>query len=259
MCVHPVTHSPYTTGHEEDALREEYAKEFRQSPAMLSWHDQERPAKRTKTSAIAAGNRVRSGESSRGDEAYFDVDHYTVSLWYHHKIRHTLYDLAHQFTNVIKHIFNWMKNTTSKNKLKFNPAVRVFETTYMDRFPDLCVDDDPPVKGLKYPKAPWVAQNAAQIDTLSSLCKCPSGWSVYRKMFEHLGFAKSSETLLFAGDVGAYTLRHVQMDPYYRGLFIEVFRLIERCGRAVCTLQYRMGGHISRMHVYISYDVLMFV
>jgi hypothetical protein len=224
--------SPNTTGDEEDALRQEYAVEFERSPAMLSWHDLGRPAKRTKTSAIASGNRVLSGESARSDEAYFDVDHYTLSLWYHHKIRHTLYDLAHQFTNIIKHIFNWMRNTTTTNKLKFNPVVRAFETMQMGRFKDLRTD---------------------QVDALASLCKSVAGWATYRKMFAHLGFAKSSETLLFAGDVGAYTLRHVDIDPRYRSLFIEVLRLIERCGHAGCTLQYRMGVHVNRMHVYISY------
>ena len=64
VCIHPVIHSPNTTGHEEDAPREEYAKDFRQSPTMLSWHNQDRPAKRTKTLAITAGNRVPSVESS---------------------------------------------------------------------------------------------------------------------------------------------------------------------------------------------------
>jgi hypothetical protein len=257
VCIQPPVHSPTTTGDEEDALREQYACEFRESPLMSSWHDLERPPKRTKTSAIAAANRVLSGESARGDEAYFDVDEYTLSLWYHHKINHTLYDLAHQFTNVIKHIFNWMKNTTSDKKLKFTTAVRAFETKYMGRFPDLRENSESNnPQGLKYPKPPWVARNQAEIDSLPSLCKCPSKWSAYRKMFAHLGFAKSSETLLFAGDVGAYTLRHVDMDPVYRDLFIEVLRLIERCGHVVCTLQYRTGVHISRMTCRYSYSIL---
>lgn len=39
---------------------------------------------------------------------------------------------------------------------------------------------------------------------------------------------KTSETLLLAGDVGAYLLRFSGIEPVYRDLFIENLRLIER-------------------------------
>ena len=39
---------------------------------------------------------------------------------------------------------------------------------------------------------------------------------------------KTSETLMLAGDVGAYVLRHAGIASEYRDLFIEVLRVIER-------------------------------
>jgi len=214
-------------GPEEDALRKRYAEEFANSETMAAWAEMQPPRKRTKKSAIDSGNRVLTKQAKRIDEAYFDVDIYTVSLWYHDKINHTLYDLAHQFTNMIKHTFNWMKNTTTKNAQKFSPVVRRFETKNMSRFPEL----KPIILNngkQRYPKAPWVAQNTTAVDQLASLCQVPTGWADLRMMFKDLGFAKSSETLLFAGDVGGYTLRHVEMDDDYRSMFIALYRMIEK-------------------------------
>jgi hypothetical protein len=233
-------------GTEEDRLRQRYAREFSESPTLLAWADLPRPPKRTKRSAIESGNRVLTQQSTRHNEAYTDIDCYTQSLWYHNKILHTLYDLAHQFTNIIKHTFNWMKNTTTKNSVKFTPAVRGFETMTMSRFPGLkAISVRVPGSNkpkFQYPKPPWVATNAKEVDRLPSLCRVPLGWAAYRSMFKDLGFAKSSETLLFAGDVGGYTLRHVEMDADYRAMFLELFRIVE-------TYVTRIYTHI---HLYLA-------
>ena len=74
-----------------------------------------------------SGNRVANGETAEKDEAFKDVDVYTMMLCYHDKIRHTYYDLAHQFANVIKHMLNYMKNKTTSNSVLFNPAKREHE------------------------------------------------------------------------------------------------------------------------------------
>ena len=66
------------------------------------------PRKRTKTDAVAAGNRVITGRSAEKEEAYKDVDIYTISLWYHDKVKHTLYDLGHQLPNVMKQMFSYV-------------------------------------------------------------------------------------------------------------------------------------------------------
>jgi hypothetical protein len=100
----------------EANLRAQYATEFAENETMCDWADENRPRKRTKQEAIASGNRVLTGASNKKDEAYHDVDVHTQSLWYHNKIKHTLYDLAHQLANVIKHIFGTIhdKDTSSK-------------------------------------------------------------------------------------------------------------------------------------------------
>ena len=49
-----------------------------------------------------------------------------------------------------------------------------------------------------------------------------------RSVFEDLGFMKTAETLLLAGDAGAYILSLLDIREDYRSLFIEMLRLIER-------------------------------
>ena len=107
-----------------------------------------------------AGNRVLTGESVERDEPYRDVDIYTTTLWYHDKIAHTMYDLAHQFGNVIKHMLTYIRNTNKKGTVKFSTDVRAYETETLKRFPSLCVDMRPKTErgtGAEYPQAPWVA------------------------------------------------------------------------------------------------------
>ena len=232
----------HLTGPEADSLRKRYAEEFAESPTLVAWAALQPPAKRTKQSAIDSGNRVLTGQATKPNEAYWDVDIFTQLLWYHNKIDHTLYDLAHQFTNMIKHTFGWMKNITSNSTVKFTPVVRTFETKIMGRFPEL-----KPIElkngQKKNPKAPWVAKNAAEVDQLARLCKVPSGWADLRMMFKDLGFAKSPETLLFAGHVGGYTLRHVDMDDDYRSMFIELYRMIEKYARALNMIHTNTHSH----------------
>ncbi len=50
--------------------------------------------RRTKKEAIDACNCVLTGASVEKNEPYKDVDIYTTTLWYHDKIKHTMYDLA---------------------------------------------------------------------------------------------------------------------------------------------------------------------
>lgn len=221
-------------GEEEDALRHMYKTEFEANEQMVAWvtgdaNHRARPRKRTKTQAIADGNAVLNRDASRADSAFYDVDLHTQMLWYHNKILHSLYDLAHEFANIIKQSFNFMKNTNKKGKVKFSATQRELEVQRMRRFPDLALVVDE--KGVtKTPVPPWVVSKSGQeaVDGLPAVCKTPIGWPAYRKMFQDLGFAKTSETTLFAGDVGAYTLRHADLAPDIRDLFIEMYRIIER-------------------------------
>ena len=82
----------------------------------------------------------------------------------------------------------------------------------------------------KYPKAPWVASKEVQnaVDGMVPLLKLPSCYPGLRSLFQDLGFMKSTETLLLAGDAGAYIMGLLDIRDDYRALFIEVLRLIER-------------------------------
>ena len=148
-----------------------------------------------------------------------------------------MYDNAHEFTNVIKQTFNFMQDKTKKNAKWFTAEKRAFENNNMQRFAHLRPAVTwKKVKGIRkqvmhYPYPGWIASkpSISIVDSLPEICKVPSGWPDFRQAFNHIGHLKSTETLLFAGDVGAYLLRHVDIDPEIRALFIELFRLIERC------------------------------
>ena len=58
--------------------------------------------------------------------------------------------------------------------------------------------------------------------------KLPSCYPTVRSVFLDLGFMKTAETLLLAGDAGAYILSLLDIEPVYRDLFIELLRLIQR-------------------------------
>lgn len=213
-------------------LRTLYKREFSAVEEMVEMADQGRPRKRTKAAAVASGNRVLTGEADAKHEAFKDVDVFTTTLWYHDKIKHNMYDLAHQFANVVKQHLRYMRNTKKssggQSKAVFDAAHRRYEVEKLQRFPDLA--NDPSRIGNVNPKAPWVspAENQKQIDSLPAMLKQPSNWPQLRKIYKDQGFMKTSETLLLAGDVGAYLLRFSGIEPVYRDLFIENLRLIER-------------------------------
>ena len=191
----------------------------------------EAPAKRTKTSAVAAANRVRAGTSRKEDEAFYDNDVYTLLLPYHNKIRDNLYDLAHQFSNTVKHILTWTKNHKKADKVVFSNAVRSMETDDLQRFPDLKHMANPPRGRRKYPTPPWVTSLTRQkeIDTLADFkLKVPADWPTVRSLFESLKHRKSSENLLMAGPVGFYFLRLTDMRHDYRDVFIELLAILQK-------------------------------
>ena len=120
-----------------DALRKEYEAVFAADADMAAFAGEGRPKKRTKASAVASGNRVRQGEAPEKDEAFKDVDLHTTMLWYHNKIKHTLYDLAHQLANVLKHILKFLKDKQKHDKKVFTPEARAYEVETLGRFPEL--------------------------------------------------------------------------------------------------------------------------
>jgi hypothetical protein len=221
---------------EADEIRAAYAEEFKRVPEMVAYAEQKAPKARKKADAIASGNRFQRGESNKKSSAYYDVDWFTQMLNYHNKISHTIYDLAHEFSNVIKQMLNLIMNKTKKDKLSFTPARRKYENETLGRFPNLRPvttrsTTDKTKTTTSYPRPGWVASKhgIAAVDGLPNVCKVPRGWAKFRKMFEHLGPAKTAETLLLAGDVGAYLMRQLDIDIDIRDLLIRMLRLIERC------------------------------
>ena len=63
------------------------------------------------------------------------------------------------------------------------------------------------------------------------------------KFFTDQGHMKTSETLLLASDVGAYFLRHIDIDPKYRDLYIRLIHVTERSARK--------HNHTNTVHTYI--------
>ena len=216
------------------------------------------PARRTKTEAITAGNAVVNGEVGPDDSPYTDVDIYTTLLWYHDKIKHTMYDNAHQFSNAIKQSLIFMGNHAGK-KLKFNQTHREYEQG-LGRFEQLSPDPEEK-KALKYPKPPWVVSASIQkaIDYLTTILKVPSSWPAVRKIFEHTLRMKSSETMLLAGPVGAYFLRLSGIDATYMAAFIEFFSLIERYSPSPCHVCIRPSMLYFASHAFFYPPHLFFV
>ena len=46
---------------------------------------------------------------------------------------------------------------------------------------------------------------------------------------------KTAETLLLAGDAGSYLLKHADIDPHYRQVFVRLWRCLGRCMHKVST------------------------
>ena len=160
----------------------------------------------------------------RDSEAYWDVDLYTTSLWYHDKILHTLYDNAHQFANVILQTLIFVGNYAGQ-QVRFKPKQREYECKVLGRF-QVLTDS-----GKTTTRPPWVAskENQAEIDELASSLKVPSSWAPVRKIFEHKLHMKSAEKLQLGGNMGAYFIRLMDIDIEYKNAFIELMYALQCC------------------------------
>ena len=219
---------------DDTELRELYKEEFALLPAVASLADKTRPGRRTKASAIAAGNRVLTGQSKPNQEAFSDVDIYTTHLWYHDKIQHTLYDQAHQLANVMKQLLQLFRGkTVSKTGAKtifFNAKRREFETVQLGRFPELKRNENPKKNEKTNPDPPWVVEDGRQdaIDALTKKLRVPTGWPRLRQMFKNCKSMKTAEVLMLAGPAGAYFLRLMGLDSDYTELFVELVYTVHK-------------------------------
>jgi hypothetical protein len=214
----------FFTGKEYASLRKRYAKEFAAVPELAALAEQDPPAKRTKAEAVAAGNRVLSGKSTRAEEAFYDVDLHTARLWYHDKIKHSWPDSAHQYANVIKQTFKYVLNKKAPKKVLFSQKLRDFETKVLGRFQELRTKAK---STRKLP--PWAASKASKDEhsRIVEQLQTPSSWAAVRDLNTANQGMKTSEHLLLAGPAGKYLLRHFELQAEYKRLFIELLDLIQ--------------------------------
>jgi hypothetical protein len=65
------------------------------------------------------------------------------------------------------------------------------------------------------------------MDGIPAHLKTPSPWPPVRK-FSEVGSMKTSEIMLWAGDAGAYFLRHMDINADYKTFFIDLLRMTQR-------------------------------
>jgi hypothetical protein len=101
-----------------------------------------------------------------------------------------------------------------------------------DLWHDIPVDRGPnkkPKPAPKNPTPPWALakDEIPRMDGIIPHLKTPSSWPPVRKLSDVKRF-KTSETMLWAGDAGAYFLRHMEINGDYKGLFIRLLRITQR-------------------------------
>ena len=211
------------------------------------------PAKRTCLEAKESADRVLEALSqskkpgtgahkkAKQENAFFDHDVYSELLLYHDKISHTLFDPAHEISNLIKQIFFFMGGRTKEGKLLFNQKMREGEIR-LDRFPRLEAGEYPDGK-KKWPKPSWIMPNNLRdkADQVSLACKVPTGWPKMRKWFTDGARVKCSEWILLAGDAGVYILSNIMAEVRSKhsqpvdALWIELLRICQKVRRKVST------------------------
>jgi hypothetical protein len=97
---------------------------------------------------------------------------------------------------------------------------------------DIPVDQGPnkkPKPAPANPRPPWALEkeDIPRMEGITAYLKTPSSWPPVRKFSEVKSF-KTSETMLWAGDVGAYFIRHMDIHGDYKDLFIRLVRITQR-------------------------------
>jgi hypothetical protein len=117
---------------------------------------------------------------------------------------------------------------------------------------------------VKYPRPPWAMakDEIPLVEAILLSLKTPSSWPPVRKFFTEIGHLKTSEILLFAGDTGAYFLRHIEIGSTFRDLFVRLLRVTERLAHThthTCTRTHTIDArpHVVRARIfkYGAYDV----
>ena len=142
-----------------------------------------------------------------------------------------------------------MYNVKKGGKAKFNKPARDFEQEVLGRFRHLRPRQNPP----------WtISKSRSQaIETLIKKLRIPSCWAPVRNIFTDLGFMKTSELHLLAGQVGGYLLKLFDIDDSYRDLFIQLFNVIEMCMLKVSTPGSRQQTQRTLPAILARLEILM--
>ena len=116
-----------------DPLREQWKKEFEADEDMALLADARKPKRRQKKDVRASVKRLQQGAAWK-DEAFSDVSVFQELLPYFDVTKHTIYDLAHTFANVIKLLFSIIANKKNTKEAKFTKKVKHEEMKTRKRF-----------------------------------------------------------------------------------------------------------------------------
>ena len=139
--------------------------------------------------------------------------------------KHTIYDLAHTFANVIKLFFAIIANRKDASSAKFTPAVRK-EEQERGRFAYL--DTPGPRNEARRPKwAPKNGRRTALQKAMKASCRVPVEWPECTKPLTNVFVLKTSELLLYAGSAGTWLVAHLGLDPVFTSTLVALLRLLQ--------------------------------
>ena len=84
---------------------------------------QPKPAETDHPAAYYQGHGVDNEEVNQSEVSFVGLPIMAQLLSYHDIVKHNLYDLAHQFGNMIKHIFSFIRHTQGQ-KARFGGKKR---------------------------------------------------------------------------------------------------------------------------------------
>jgi hypothetical protein len=103
-------------------LCDKYAKTFDENDEWAEMATEDRPAVRTHADAVDEGKLVASGRKTRKESVLVELDVFSELMPGWDKVKQNKYDLAHEFGNIVKHIFTFIRNRKgSKGAVLFNP------------------------------------------------------------------------------------------------------------------------------------------
>jgi hypothetical protein len=139
--------------------------------------------------------------------------------------KHTVYDLAHTFANVIKLFFSIIANQKDSSSAKFTPSVRK-EEQERGRLRYLGAPGRPPQ--ARRPRwAPKKGRRTALQKAMQASCRIPVEWPACTRPLTNVFVLKTSELLLYAGSPGTWLVAHLGLNPDFTSTLVGLLRLLQ--------------------------------